>query len=319
MLKQNLVTLLIFCTVLMLVLGTYIAIKERVAYRGRIRARLVTPNDERVASEAELTTIRQSRSLTRDGDYATPLVALNRLILQSGTRLGFPGLIAVALACAAASFSIVYFAGLSFIVGIPAAIASGIGLPVIALRAMREGRQRRFEEQLPEAINSIVRGLKAGHAISVAISSVPRHLPDPIGAEFRLAAAEMTYGLDLETAMVNLHARVGQADLGLLALAISIQSKTGGNLAEILSNMSRVIRGRFKLRRKARALAAEGRASAYILSFLPVIVFILIWLTTPSYYREVWNNFYTKPILAGAVFWMLLGDYIMYRMVRIRV
>ena len=103
-------------------------------------------------------------------------------------------------------------------------------MPFTVLRAMRDGRQRKFEEQLPEAIDTLVRGLKAGHAVSVAVSSVGKNLPDPIGAEFRLTAAEMTYGLDLETAMANLHTRVGQPDLGLIALAVSIQSKTGGNL-----------------------------------------------------------------------------------------
>jgi tight adherence protein B len=119
--------------------------------------------------------------------------------------------------------------------------------------------------------------------------------------------------------MVNLHSRVGQADLGLLSLAVSIQSKTGGNLAEILTTMSRVIRSRLRLRRKARALASEARVSAYILSALPILLFGILWLISPGYYGEIWSNVYAKYVLTGAVFWMLLGDYIMYRMARIRV
>ncbi|HZV20334.1 MAG TPA: type II secretion system F family protein, partial [Hyphomicrobiales bacterium] len=154
---------------------------------------------------------------------------------------------------------------------------------------------------------------------SVAISSVARNMPEPIASEFRLTAAEMTFGLDLETAMANLHARVGQPDLGLIALAVSIQSKTGGNLAEVLSNLSRVIRDRFKLRRKARALTAEARFSGLVLSVLPLLLFCAIFLTSPNYYREVWDIPYTKPILFGAFLWMLLGNYIIHRMVRIRI
>jgi len=317
--SHNLASFFVFCTILTLVLAMYIAIKGWVAGRGRIRSRMSAQNEKPITSEAELLDIRRSRSLTREGNYAAPLVSLNKLILQSGTRFGLSGVAFFALVCAASSYLIASLAGFDLWVRILCVINCGIGLPVIVLRAMREGRLRRFEEQLPEAIDTIVRSLKAGHAIPVAISAVSRHMPDPIGTEFRVTAAEIAYGLDLETAMVNLHSRVGQPDLGLLSLAVGIQSKTGGNLAEILSTMSRVIRGRFKLRRKARALASEARVSAYILSGLPVLLFSLLLVVSPGFYGDIWSHPYTKPVLAGAVFWMLLGDYIMYRMARIRV
>ena len=319
MLTHNLASFFVFCAVLTLVLAMYIAIMGWVAGRGRIRARLTGQNEKRIGSETELFDIRRSRSLTREGDYATPFVSLNKLILQSGARLGLPGIVLAALACSAAAYITTSLAGLSILVQASCALACGIGLPLIVLRAMREGRLRLFEEQLPEAIDTIVRSLKAGHALSAAISAVSRHMPDPIGTEFKMTAAEMAYGLDLETAMVNLHSRVGQADLGLLSLAVAVQSKTGGNLAEILTTMSRVIRGRSKLRRKAHALASEARVSAYILTALPLLLFGLLWLISPGYYGEVWRNSYGKVVLIGAVFWMLLGDYVMYRMARIRV
>ncbi len=319
MLSHNQVTLFVFCAILTLILSLYIVIKEWSASRGRIRSRLAGQDEDRIKSEAELLEIRRSRSLTREGDYSTRFVSVNKLILQSGIRWGVSGVIFMALACAAAAYFAGSFAGMSLLMRILCAIASGIGLPVIVLRSLRDGRRRRFEEQLPEAIDTMVRGLKAGHAISVAISAVSRHMPDPIGAEFRMAAAEMAYGLDLETAMVNLHSRVGQPDLGLLSLAVGIQSKTGGNLAEILSNMARVIRSRFKLRRKAHALTAEARVSAYILSALPIVLFVIVSLVRPSFYGQVWDHPYTKPGLAGAFFWMMLGNYVMYRMARIRV
>ncbi len=319
MMSHNLVSLFVFCAILTLVLAMYIVIKEWSASRGRIKSRLTAQDEDSIKSEAELLDIRRSRSLTREGDYATSLVSLNKLILQSGTRWGLSGVIFMSLACAATAYLVASFTGFNVLTRILCAIACGIGLPVLVLRAMRDGRRRRFEEQLPEAIDTIVRSLKAGHSISVAISNVSRHMPDPIGAEFKMVAAEMAYGLDLETAMANLNSRVGLPDLGLLSLAVSIQSKTGGNLAEILSNMARVIRSRFKLRRKARALTSEARVSSYILSVLPLVLFVLVSLVAPSFYGQVWDHPYIKPGLAGAFFWMMLGNYVMYRMARIRV
>ncbi len=316
---QNMIAILIFFALLTFLFGLYIVIRERIVSRGRIQNRLHAAKGKLVGSESELFDLRQSRSLASDGSFAISLASFEKLVLQSGTSLGFSGVITAALACAAVAFFIAYLSGFALIVSILASIFSGIGLPVVALRAMRDGRQRRFEEQLPDAIDVLVRGLKAGHSISVAVSSVAQNMPDPIGAEFRLTAAEMTYGLDLETAMGNLHVRVGQPDLGLIALAVSMQAKTGGNLAEILANMSRIIRERFKLRRKARALSSEGRFSALILSALPILLFLVIWVLSPTYYNDVWDKDYTKPVLVSALFWMALGNYIMYRMVRIRI
>src|SRR2546423_3289802 len=114
----------------------------------------------------------------------------------------------------------------------------------------------------------MVRSLRAGHPVRVAGGLVAQELPDRIGTEFGIAADEITYGADVETAMRNLYFRVGQEDLPLFVTAVAIQGSTGGNLGEILANLSAVIRERFKMRRKIRALAAEGRASALILSSL---------------------------------------------------
>jgi tight adherence protein B len=319
MLKQNLISFVVFCSTLAFVLGIYLAAKDWVARRGRIRSRLITADEKRITSEAKLFDYRQSRSLTRDGGYASPLISLNKLILQSGTTLGFSGLVFAALACAAVSYAIAYLAGFALFMRLLAAIACGIALPIMLLLAMRNRRHHRFEEQLPEAIDTIVRSLRAGHTISMAISTVSKHLPDPIGAEFRLTAAEMAFGLDLETAMINFYERVGQPDLSLLSLAVTIQSKTGGNLAEILSNMARVVRERMKLRMKVRALSAESRVSAYILTALPPLVFGILLIIAPGYYGDVWHGSYVKPVLGGALFWMILGHYIMARMARIRV
>jgi tight adherence protein B len=119
--------------------------------------------------------------------------------------------------------------------------------------------------------------------------------------------------------MRNLFYRVGTDDLPLFVTAVAIQGSTGGNLGEILANLSRVIRERFKMRRKIRALAAEGRASALILSSLPIAMFAMVQFVVPQFYGSVWNEQLTKIILAVAVVWMGIGNMIMWRMVNFRI
>ena len=164
----------------------------------------------------------------------------------------------------------------------------------------------------------MVRSLRAGHPIPMALSTVARETPDPVGSEFGMAFDEVTYGLDVETAMANMRARVGQADLALLVVAISIQSKTGGNLAEILASLSKVLRERFRMQRKVRALSAEGRFSAIGLSVLPLIVSGAVFMLAPTFYTAVWDDPLFMPVVIFAGLLLVVGDYIMYRMVRFR-
>jgi len=192
-------------------------------------------------------------------------------------------------------------------------------LPLFMLKFMRGRRQKKFGAQFPDALDIIVRSLRAGHPVPIAISMVAREMADPIGTEFGTVADEITYGADLETGMRNLYFRIGQDDLPLFVTAVAIQSSTGGNLGEILQNLSAVIRQRFKMRRKVRALASEGRASALILSSLPIAIFLVIQLITPDFYASVWDQDLTKMGLAIAAGWMFIGNCIMYRMVNFRI
>ena len=174
----------------------------------------------------------------------------------------------------------------------------------MVLRFLRSRRQKKFAAQFPDAIDIIVRSLRAGHPVPIAINMVARELPDPIGSEFGTVTDEITYGADLETAMRNLYFRVGTDDLPLFVTAVAIQGSTGGNLGEILENLSAVIRQRFKMRRKIRALAAEGRASALILSSLPIGLFAVINFLVPNFYASVWSEDLTKIALVLAGCWM---------------
>jgi tight adherence protein B len=310
---------LVFVAVLTFIIGAYMALRVRAAYRSSIESRLIGPGREGFRTQEDLIRIRRSRSLTSEGHYLFSFLSINKLILQSGTQIAFAGFLFFGVSAAIMTFIAAWFAGLDPALSGIVAVPAGVTFPLYILKSMRDGRQAKFEEQLPDAIDVLVRSLKAGHALPAAIASAGKHMPDPIGGEFSLTAAEVSYGLDLETALINLRSRVGQADLALIVLAVSVQSKTGGNLTEVLMNLSKIIRERFKLRRKAYALSAEGRFSAILLSILPIALFGLLKLISPSYYGDIAGNGLVKPVLAGAIVWMLMGDYIMYKMVRINV
>jgi tight adherence protein B len=314
----QLIPILVFVAVLLAVTAAFLTLSSRKAQRNSVGRRLGT-TDVVDTSRQELKRTLHGRSLSPEGDYSLPFISLNQLILQSGVTFGVQGVLFAMAFLTVGTYFVMSIIQDSPTVAVIVAVAVGAGFPVMILRGLRTNRQRKFEEQLPEAIDIIVRGLKAGHAIPVAIATVGQQTAEPLGGEFAITGAELTYGLDLETAMVNLRTRVGQADLALLVLAVSIQAKMGGNLAEILGNLAKVIRERFKLRRKARALSAEGRYSAMFLSLLPVVLFGVLWLISPAYYGEVWDEWYVKPVLGGAVLWMLFGNYVMYRMVKFSV
>lgn len=298
--------------------GVYLLFFSGGSYRSNINRRLRLMKD-RPDREGILVQLRRERGLTGFGDYRLPLVALNRLILQSGLTIGFGKLVILVCVGSIIAFAAAMMFRGNLLEAILFALFVGLVLPLLVLRILRGRRQKKFGAQFPDAIDIIVRSLRAGHPVPIAITMVARELADPVGTEFGLVADEITYGADLETAMRNLYFRIGQDDLPLFVTAVAIQSSTGGNLGEILQNLSAVIRQRFKMRRKIRALAAEGRASALILSSLPIGIFFIIQFIAPEFYGSVWKHDLTKHCLIAAGTWMGIGNFIMYRMVNFRI
>ncbi|MDI1344905.1 MAG: type II secretion system F family protein [Pseudolabrys sp.] len=298
--------------------GAYLLCYSKASYRKNINRRLKVI-DTKPDRESALVQLRRERGLTSGGDYRLPLINLNQLLLQSGLTIGFSRLILLVMAGAAVACVGSFVLCQSVLYSIVAALFCGTVLPVMVLRVLRSRRQKKFGAQFPDGIDIIVRSLRAGHPVSVAIAMVAREMPDPIGSEFGIVGDEITYGANLETAMRNLYFRVGTDDLPLFVTAVAIQSSTGGNLGEILENLSGVIRQRFKMRRKIRALAAEGRASAMILSSLPILMFAVIQFMVPSFYAGVWGESLTKIALVLAGGWMGIGNIIMFRMVNFRI
>jgi tight adherence protein B len=288
------------------------------SYRSRINRRLMLSKD-RTDRESVLIELRRERGLTASGNYRFDLVSLNRLILQSGLTLGLTRiLVIVAIASVLAFAATMAFRGSVLEAGAAALFCATV-LPIFVLRVLRSRRQKKFAAQFPDALDIIVRSLRAGHPVPIAISMVGREMADPIGSEFGVVSDEITYGADLEAAMRNLYCRIGSDDLPLFVTAVAIQGSTGGNLGEILENLSGVIRQRFKMRRKIRALAAEGRASAMILSALPIGMFVVIQFIAPDFYGAMWHEHLTKLLLGGAAVWMSVGNLIMFKMVNFKI
>jgi len=316
-LAQNMIYVMFGAAVFLGVEAVWFAVSKRSSYVRKVNTRLKLMGNAADQHDV-LVQLRRARGLGADGRYRLPLIWFNSLVVQSGVGMGLSR-IAMLMVLSAMAFAFgAAFTGNSWFVVVLAALAGGLGLPLLVLRRLRKRRRARFEVQLPEAIEIMVRSLKAGHPLPVAIAMVAKEMEDPIGTEFGLTSDELTYGLDLESAMHQTSARVGQDDFALVVVAIAIQSKTGGNLSELLGNLAGLLRARVKMRRRIKAVSAEGRMSAIGLSVLPFLVFAALQIFAPNFYGEIWDEPVVHYALAGAGVMMLIGNYIMYRMVNFR-
>ena len=314
-------TLITICAAISVVLfaeAVYLLGFSTASYRKNVNRRLKISQNQ-PDREAILIQLRRERGLTSDGLLRFGVQWFNRLILESGMSGGLMKLALIGLVAGGAAFAGVFKVRQDMLEAGGAAALLALLLPFFALLFMRRRRHGKFAEQFPDAMDIIVRSLRAGHPVPVAVGLVAQELADPIGTEFGIAADEITYGVDVETAMRNLYFRVGQEDLPLFVTAVAIQGSTGGNLSEILSNLSSVIRMRFKMRRKIKALAAEGKFSALFLSGLPIVIFFLLQLFAPDFYASILNHDLTKTGLGLAAVWMVLGNIVMYKMCNFRI
>ena len=262
------------------------------------------------------------------GPITRPVLAFETLVRQSGlsitplralavmATLGLLTLVGLRIGLALDRLPGV-FTPLSVQAGL--SVLGGIGIPLFYFSSKRKERLKKFSEQLPDALDIMVRSLRAGHPINAAMGLVAKEMSDPMGTEFGLAVDEMTYGLDMREAMKNLGDRIKVEDFHYVMVSINIQHETGGNLAEVLSNLSRVIRDRARMFMKIRALSGEGRMSALILCVLPFAVGGFIFIMNPDFYSGVADDPLFLPILSGALLNMLLGIIVIRRMVNFRV
>lgn len=199
------------------------------------------------------------------------------------------------------------------------AFAVGCGIPMMVLSRIADRRRKKMQEQFPVALDIFVRGLRAGHPVSSALQLLTNEMTDPIGSEFGLVVDEVTYGADLRDALQNLADRWGLEDIHMFVVSLSIQAETGGNLAEILENLSQVIRERASMMLKVRALSSEGRMTAMILTGLPIFAFVGLFLVNPGFYLDVAQEpaFFIGYSILIAMY--AIGFYTIRRMIDLKV
>jgi tight adherence protein B len=200
-----------------------------------------------------------------------------------------------------------------------AAAAAGFSIPYMKIVRDRARRLAKFDEQFPEALDVIKRALKAGHPFTQALKLVSEDMDDPVGHEFELVFSEINYGGDVRAALLGLLERVPSVSVMAMVTAVLVQRETGGNLAETFEKITAVIRGRFKLHRRVRTLSAEGRLSAWILSFVPIVLFVVVSVTTPDYLPELFKTQLGKNLLAAATCLGVVGILWIRRIIRIQV
>lgn len=192
-------------------------------------------------------------------------------------------------------------------------------LPFLYVLHRRSKRFRRFEEQLPEAIDMLVSALRAGHSLMTAIGFMGQESREPLSGEFRKCFEEQNYGIDLRTALMNLGTRMAAPDLHIFIAAVLIQKESGGNLAEVLEKVAQTARERFRLRKQVRVHTAQGRMTGWILSLLPVLLGFAMYMVHPDGISILWTSPIGLKLLYTALVMNVLGALAIRKIVRIRV
>lgn len=201
------------------------------------------------------------------------------------------------------------------IIALGAAIVGGVGLPRWFLQFAAKRRMRKFIDGFPEAIDIIVRGVRAGLPLADCLRIIAHETQEPIQSEFRLIVEAQAMGLSVGEAVERLITRLPIAETSFFSIVIAIQQKAGGNLSEALANLSAVLRDRKKMRGKIAALSSEAKASASIIGALPFVVAGLVYLTSPNYISLLWTTTTGQLVIGGCALWMAIGIFVMKKMV----
>ena len=211
----------------------------------------------------------------------------------------------------------VSFGRLLLIAAFAAALGGGLPLMFINFRATRT--RKKMQEQFPVALDVFVRGLRAGHPIAAALDLLTVEMPDPVGTQFGLVVDEVTYGAELRDALQAMADRWDLEDMRMFVVSLSVQSETGGNLAEILESLSKVIRERQSMFLKVRALSSEGRMTGVMLTVLPLFTFVMLFILSPGFFLDVANDPMFVPGFVILLIMYLTGYFTIRKMVDLKV
>jgi len=289
----------------------------RAGARRKVNKRLSVA--EKTTSLADLVVeLRKQRGLTADGERKG-LEWFTDLVVRSGLNFQPQRWGLMTAAAAAIAWFGVFAMTHNLLMGIVPAIMVGVGGPLLILNFAATKRAKQLGEQLPGALEVIVRSLEAGHPVPTAVALVGREMPDPVGTEFGMAGDEIAFGSTLEQAVARMADRCRQPDVDLFAATIRLQERCGGNLTGLLKMNAKAVRERHKMRLKIKAAASEGRASAIILTSAPFGVLGILTVMSPHFYGDVIGERPVQIALGGFGIWMFIGNMVMRRMIDMRI
>ena len=319
----NLFVILAFIAVVLFLEGTYLfwnAYKGPEAKRIERRLRVMSAGSH----EGEELSIVKKRLLSETPALDRLLLKvprihhLDRLLVQSGLALNVAGFLGLTMLGALAGFipAAVFDLPLFAVIGVGVAVGA---LPLFYVLNAKRKRLIIFEQQLPDALDLMGRALRAGHAFSGALKMVGEEMADPVGGEFRTTFDELNYGTSLQDALQNMATRLPGDDLRYFTIAVLIQRETGGNLTELLDNISALIRARLKLLGTVRVLASEGRLSAWILGILPFVLATIIYIINPKFMSILWTDPAGQKLVWIVLVMVVIGVFWLRKLIRIHV
>ncbi len=311
---------MIFIGVLMIVEGIYLLVFGKSISREKGVNRRLRLLEQGADREEVLVKLRKEHERHESAREIPLLSIVFAKASQANIPLAPTTIILMMLAIATAGF-VIFSLGTSasLLVRLVVALVLGYLAVFLWLRNKAKRRLQMFEEQLPDAIDLIVRSLRIGHPFSAAVNIVAQEMADPLGTEFGIIADESTYGMPVTESLDRMANRILVPDLRFLAVAVTIQSQSGGNLAEILNGLSEVVRARFKLFRKVSAITAEAKWSGWFLSVFPVIAFLLVQFVSPDYYDKVADHPMFVPGTLAVGILIVINVFFMRWMVNIKV
>jgi tight adherence protein B len=242
-------------------------------------------------------------------------LTLSSRLAQAGLNSSTRKFLIVSGVLAAVSFMLAMLLGGGLLAALGLAFAAGIGLPRWTLNFLKTRREKKFLRALPDAVDVIVRGIKAGLPLFDSIKVVAADAPEPLKSEFLAIIETQTIGMPLGEACARLFERMPVPEANFFGIVISIQQKSGGNLSEALGNLSKVLRDRKKMAEKIQAMSMEAKSSAAIIGSLPPVVMILVYLSSPDYITLLWTHPTGQLMLVACVLWMATGIFVMKKMI----
>jgi tight adherence protein B len=260
---------------------------------------------------------------TRIESFASTLIPkpalLRKRLEMTGKNISLARYSMVCIGVTVFVIAALMFRGSPFILSLLVGVFFGIGGPHFIIGKMINRRLAKFNNNFPDAIELMVRGLRSGLPITETLGIVASEIPGPVGIEFRMVADKMKIGRTMEAALQDTADRLGTPEFQFFVITLAIQRETGGNLAETLSNLADVLRKRAEMKLKIRAMSSESKASAYIVGSLPFVVFTLVWLINPHYMSGFATDQRLTVAGIGGMVWMGIGAFIMAKMVNFEV